>query len=130
LVGLNWEFLTIKEAAMMRRILHNMMLVCAVSMLVGAPMLNGVALAGHIRDAVQHAKAAVSHGKEGHAEVCVEHAQTALDNAKGAKVKSPHLDEGVKHLMEAIKHGQAGHADACTEHADLAVTHLAEVKEK
>jgi hypothetical protein len=106
------------------------LVIAAVGALVGIPMLNGMALAGHVRDAVEHAKAAVSHGKEGHADVCTEHAQAALNLAKGAKVKSPHLDEGVKHLMEAIKHGQAGHADACTEHADGAATHLVEVKEK
>ena len=40
-------------------------------------------------DAVEHAKAAVSHGKEGHADVCVEHAQTALDHAKGANSEEP-----------------------------------------
>jgi hypothetical protein len=118
------------EATMTTKMCRSALVVAAVGAFVGMPMLSGMALAGHIRDAGEHARAAVSHGKEGHADVCVEHAQTALDHAKGAKVKSPHLDEGVKHLMEAIKHGQAGHADACTEHADAAATHLAEVKEK
>ena len=115
---------------MMRRIIRSTMLVFGIGVLVGIPALSGSALAGHIRDAVDHAKAAVSQGKEGHADVCAEHAQTALNNAQGAKVKSPHLDEGIKHLTEAVKHGKAGHADACTEHAEGAATHLVEVKEK
>jgi hypothetical protein len=48
---------------MMRRIIRSAMLVLGLGMLVGAPVLNGSALAGHVRDAVTHAKAAVSHGK-------------------------------------------------------------------
>lgn len=115
---------------MMRRIFRSAMLVFGIGLLVGAPVLNGSALAGHISDAVKHARAAVSHGKEGHADVCTEHADAALKSARGAKVKSPHLDEGIKHLKEAVEHGKAGHADACTEHADGAATHLAEVKEQ
>jgi hypothetical protein len=115
---------------MMRRIIRSAMLVLGLGVLVGIPMLSGMALAGHISDAVKQVKAAVSHGKEGHADVCAEHAEAALRYAQGAKVKSPHLDEGIKHLREAVEHGKAGHADACTEHADVAATHLGEVKEK
>ena len=115
---------------MTSRINRSALVLAAVGMFIGSSVLSGVAFAGHIADAVEHARGAVSHGKEGHADVCVEHAQTALNHAKGAKVKSPHLDEGKKHLMEAIKHGKAGHADACAEHADGAATHLVEVKEQ
>ncbi len=115
---------------MMRRIIRSAMLVVGLGVLVGIPMLNGMALAGHVRDAADHAKAAVLHGKEGHADVCAEHADAALKSARGARVKSPHLDEGIKHLTEAVKHGKAGHADACTEHAEGAATHLVEVKEQ
>ncbi len=107
---------------------RNALMLAAVAVFIGMPVLNGMALAGHVEDAVEHARAAASHGKEGHAEVCVEHAQTALKHAQGEKMKNPHLDEGMKHLKEAIQHGKAGHADACKEHAEGAATHLAEVK--
>lgn len=113
---------------MMSRIIRSAMVVFGLSVLVGIPALSGSALAGHISDAVKHAKSAVSHGKEGHADACAERAEVALRHAQGAKVKSPHLDEGIKRLREAVEHGKAGHADACTEHADGAATHLAEVK--
>jgi len=124
------EFSTIKEAAMMSRILRSAMLVCGVGMLVGAPALNGMALAGnkHVSEAVEHAQGAVSHGKEGHADACVQHAEEALKHATAAGMKNPHLEEGVKHLTEAVKHGKAGHAEACTEHAQGGAMHLAEVK--
>ncbi|MDF0651351.1 MAG: small metal-binding protein SmbP [Nitrospira sp.] len=115
---------------MMKRIIRSARLVLGLGLLVGIPMLSSMALAGHVRDAVDHTKAAVLHGKEGHADVCAEHADAALKSAKGARVKSPHLDEGIKHLAEAVKHGKAGHADACTEHAEGAATHLGEVKEQ
>jgi len=125
----NCEYSTIKEAAMMRRIRRSAMLVLGLGVLVGAPVLNGSALAAdkHAAEDLEHAKAAVSHGKEGHADACVEHASEALKHAQ-AVVKNPHGAEGVKHLTEAVKHGKAGHADACTEHAEGAATHLAEVK--
>jgi hypothetical protein len=119
-----------EEATMATKMRRGALVIAAVGALVGMPMLNGMALAGHVRDAENHARAAVSHGKEGHADVCAEHADAALKSARGAKVKSPHLDEGIKHLMEAVKHGKAGHADTCTEHADGAATHLVEVKEQ
>jgi anti-sigma28 factor (negative regulator of flagellin synthesis) len=113
--------ITIRRSAVM---------LAAVGALVGMPMLNGVALAGnkHVDEAVEHARGAASHGKEGHADACVQHAEEALKHAQAAGVKNPHLDEGVKHLKEAIQHGKAGHADACKDHAEGAATHLAEVK--
>lgn len=112
------------------KISHSVMALAAVGALVGMPMLNGVALAGnkHLDEAVEHARGAASHGKEGHADACVQHAEEALKHAQGAGVKNPHLDEGVKHLKEAVQHGKAGHADACKDHAEGGATHLAEVK--
>jgi len=109
---------------------RNALMFAAVAVFVGMPMLNGMALAGnkHVDEAVEHARGAASHGKEGHADVCVQHAEEALKHAQGAGVKGPHMDEGVKHLKEAVKHGKAGHADACTEHAEGAATHLSEAK--
>ena len=109
---------------------RGLLILAAVGVLGGMPLLSGVAFAGnkHVEEAVEHAKGAAAHGKEGHADACVQHAEEALKHAKGAGVKNPHMEEGVKHLSEAVKHGKAGHADACTEHADGAATHLAEVK--
>ena len=115
---------------MMRRICRSAMLVFGLGVLVGVPVLTGLALAGdkHVAEAVEQARGAASHGKEGHADACVEHASEALKHATAAGLKNPHLMEGIKHLTEAVKHGKAGHADACTEHADGGATHLAEVK--
>jgi len=106
------------------------LVMAAIGALVGMPMLSGVALAGdkHVAEAVEHAKGAASHGKEGHADACVEHTSEALKHAQAAGMKNPHLAEGIKYLTEAVKHGKAGHADACTEHAEAAAAHLAEVK--
>jgi hypothetical protein len=115
---------------MMNKITRSAVVLAAVGVFAGLPVLSGVALAGnkHVEEAVEHARGAASHGKEGHADACVQHAEEAIKHAKGSGVKNPHMDEGVKHLMEAVKHGKAGHADACTEHADGAATHLAEAK--
>ena len=115
---------------MMTKVSRGALVLAAVGAFVGMPMLSGLALAGnkHLDEAVEHARGAAAHGKEGHADACVQHAEEALKHAKGSGVKNPHMEEGVKHLSEAVKHGKAGHADACTEHAEGAATHLAEVK--
>ena len=105
------------------------LIMVAIGAFVGVPMLSQMAFAGdkHAAEALEHARGAASHGKEGHADACVQHASEALKHAQAAG-NNPHVAEGVKHLTEAVKHGKAGHADACTEHADGAATHLAEVK--
>lgn len=115
---------------MMKSILRGTMLAMGIGMFVGMPVLTSPALAAHphVGEALEHAKGAASHGKEGHADACVEHAGEALKHASAADAKNPHVAEGVKHLKEAVMHGKAGHADACTEHANGAVTHLGEVK--
>ena len=82
----------------------------------------------HVSEAVEHAKGAVNHGKQGHADAVAQNAEEALKHAQAAGVKNPHLDEGIKELKEAVTHGKAGHADVATQHAEAAVMHLSEVK--
>ncbi|NOU10941.1 MAG: metal-binding protein SmbP, partial [Nitrospira sp.] len=60
------------------------MLVFGLGLLLGAPVLSGSALAAanpHVSEAVEHARGAASHGKEGHADACVQHAEEALKHA-------------------------------------------------
>ena len=52
-----------------------------------------------------HAKEAVDHGKQGHAEALVTHAQKSLNFAERGG-KSSHLKEAVTHLTEAIEQGK------------------------
>ncbi len=115
---------------MIMKLSRGALVLAAVGAFAGLPMLSGVAFAGdkHIEEAVEHARGAASHGKEGHSDACVQHAEEALKHAQGAGVKNPHVDEGIKHLKEAVTHGKAGHADACTQHAEGAATHLSEAK--
>lgn len=125
------EALTREEVTMMKRtVVRGALVLAAVGVFSSMPVLSGVALAGnkHVEEAVEHARGAASHGKEGHADACVQHAEEALKHAQGADVKNPHADEGVKHLKEAVQHGKQGHADACKDHAEGGATHLAEVK--
>ena len=51
----------------------------------------------HVSEAVEHAKAAVNHGKQGHADAVAQHSEEALKHAQAAGVKNPHMDEGIKH---------------------------------
>ena len=81
----------------------------------------------NVKDATTHAREAVDHGKQGHAEKLVTHAEAALQLAmKGGE--DAHVAEAITHLKEAIEHGNAGHADVATRHAETAVTHLSRVK--
>jgi hypothetical protein len=78
------------------------------------------------KDAVEQAKEAVDHGKQGDVKALLAHAEAALQLAlKGGQ--DQHLDEGITHLKEAIEHGKAGHVDVATKHAETAVMHLSEV---
>ncbi len=81
----------------------------------------------NVMDAIRHAKEAVDHGKQGHAEVLVTHAEASLQHAKMGGT-DPHLDEAITHLQEAIEHGKAGHVDVATQHAENALTHLDKAK--
>lgn len=75
---------------MMRRILRCVLVVIGGGLLLGAPVSNSLALAGdkHVAEAVEHAKGAASHGKEGHADACVQHAEEALKHATAAGGKA------------------------------------------
>ena len=79
----------------------------------------------NLKDAIEHAKVAVFHGKDGDAEALLEHAEDALQHALKGGTDNPHVEEGISHLKEAIEHGKAGHADVATKHA---VMHLSQGK--
>ncbi|MDH5739281.1 MAG: small metal-binding protein SmbP [Nitrospira sp.] len=102
--------------------------VLAIGFFVGGPLVNAQpSPAGNVRDAVTHAKKAVEHGQQGHADVLVTHAEKSRNHAERGG-KNPHLNEAITHLNEAVEHGKAGHADVATQHAETALTHLNEVK--
>jgi sirohydrochlorin ferrochelatase len=82
----------------------------------------------NLNDAIEHAKVAVFHGKDGDAEALLEHAEDALQHALKGGTDNPHVEEGISHLKEAIEHGKAGHADVATKHAETAVMHLSQGK--
>ena len=82
----------------------------------------------HLKDAIEHAQVAVSHGKDGDAKALLEHAEDALQHALKAGTDNPYVEKGISYLKEAIEHGKAGHADIATKHAETAVTHLSQGK--
>ena len=91
----------------------------------------------HLDQAIEHATAAVEHGKAGHPAVLVEHAVPALEHtmagaliARGA-AKS-HTDYAVTDLDEAIKHGKEGdaHVGVATTYAETALEHLKAANKK
>jgi hypothetical protein len=82
----------------------------------------------NLKDAIEHAKVAVFHGKDGDAEALLEHAEDALQHALKGGTDNPHVEEGISHLKEAIEHGKAGHADVATKHAETALMHLSQGK--
>ncbi len=93
---------------------------------VTVPMVHAYPTAsGNVSLAIDHAKQAVAHGKEGHVDELVKHAETALDFAKMGG-KSLEVSEGIQHLKEAIAHAKAGHADVGVEHLEAALKHLSE----
>jgi hypothetical protein len=78
---------------------------------------------------LEHANAAVVHGKAGHAPILVEHAKLALNHtleaslvAKG--VPKTHLDAAADSLQKSVDHGELGHAEPATKSAEEAVGHL------
>ena len=104
------------------------LILVALGAFVSVPMLNAQpSPAGNVRDAIKHAKEAVDHGKQGHAEALVTHAQKSLNFAEMGG-KNRHLVEGIKHLEEAIEHGKAGHTEDATTHAETGLAHLTEAK--
>ena len=120
---------------MQMKIHRGALVVAAVAALVGFPLFSGLALAvdKYVTEALVHAKEAVAHGKQGHADVLVKHAEEALSQVSQYALEThptanPHVDEAIKHLNEAVAHGKKGHADVATKHAEEAVTHLSEAK--
>ncbi len=85
----------------------------------------------HLDQAIEHATAAVEHGKMGHASVLVEHATPALEHAMAGAlvargVAKSHTDNAITDLEQAIKHGKEGdaHAGVATTYAETALEHL------
>ncbi len=90
---------------------------------------------GHVDQALEHANAAVVHGKAGHAPVLVEHAKSALNHtlsaglvAKG--VPKTHINAAADSLQKSIDEGELGHADTATKAAEEGVGHLQASKGK
>ena len=80
----------------------------------------------HLPQAVEHTKAAITHGEAGHAPMLVEHASTALTHAEASEKAeaNPHTEEGITHLKAAIDVGKKGDAKGGTTHAKEALKHL------
>ncbi len=113
---------------MISKLCRGTLMVVALGAFISVPTVNAQpSPAGNVRDAVMHAKKAVDHGKQGHAEELVTHAEKARNYAERGGT-SPHLGEAITHLNEAVEHGKAGHGDVATKHAETALTHLNEVK--
>ena len=91
-------------------------------------MSSGIALSEsvHLPQAVEHTRAAITHGEAGHAPVLVEHATVALDHAKASEKAeaNPHTGEGIVHLEAAIDVAKKGDAAGGTTHAKEALRHL------
>lgn len=81
----------------------------------------------HRQEAIQLAKEAADHGKQGHIGALITTVEAALQHAQKAG-EDGHIDAGIAELNQAIEHGQGGHADVATKHAELAITHLSEMK--
>jgi len=112
---------------MISRYYRAVLIVVVLGALVSVSMVNAHPTAtGNVSEAIDHAKQAVAHGKEGHTEELVKHAETALDFAKMGG-RGVELSEGIHHLKEAIEHGKAGHADVGAEHIETALKHLSEI---
>lgn len=87
------------------------------------------AVSEHTAQALEHANAAVVHGKAGHAPVLVEHTKSALNHtlaaglvAKG--VPKTHVNAAADSFQKAIDEGELGHADTATKAAEEGVGHL------
>jgi hypothetical protein len=103
-----------------------------VAMSVGLlPVISMAAANKHVSEALNEAKEAVKHGKQGHADVLGKHAEKALKHVqmseKGTK-GNPHIPEAMKDLEDAVLEAKQGHAEKGTEAAEQAVMHLSEIK--
>ncbi|MBL6987649.1 MAG: hypothetical protein ISR72_11565 [Methylobacter sp.] len=89
----------------------------------------------HAAEALEHASAAMIHGKAGHTPVMLEHAKAALEDALAASIEAKgvlknSIEAGAEELQEAIDQGTLGHVGRATKHLEAAVTHLNAGNEK
>lgn len=77
----------------------------------------------HRQEAVQLAKEAADHVKQGDVGLFLSSAEAALQHAFKAG-KDSRVEAGITELKQALEQERAGHADAATQHAEQAVTHL------
>lgn len=77
----------------------------------------------HRQEAVQLAKEAADHGKQGDVGLLLSSAEAALQHAFKAG-KDSRVDAGITELKQALEQGSAGHGDVAIQHAEHAVIHL------
>lgn len=77
----------------------------------------------HRQEAVQLAKKAADHGKQGDVGLFRSSAEAALQHAFKAGTDS-RVDAGIVELKQALEQERAGHADVAIQHAEQAVIHL------
>ena len=65
----------------------------------------------NLKDAIEHAKVAVFHGKDGDAEALLEHAEDALQHALKGGTDNPHRDTRAKFINSAGGTGKASMID-------------------
>lgn len=73
---------------MISKISRGVLMLGALGMLVSVPVLNAQpSPAGNVLDSIAHAKEAVEHGKQGHADAVVAHAEKSRNHAeRGGKI--------------------------------------------
>lgn len=84
----------------------------------------------HLAEAIEHAKAATNHGRQGHANVLVDEAQIAVQHAEAAEGEQANAltKAAIRDLKNAIELAKAGKLDSAVESTDLALGHLAHAK--
>lgn len=83
----------------------------------------------HTIAALEHANAAVAHGKDGHTPILIEQSKAALEHALASSITAKgalkiHLDAAVMELQEAIDQCELGHIGVATKHAQAAAKHI------
>jgi hypothetical protein len=81
---------------MISKVYRGALILAALGAFVSVPMVNAQpSPMGNVREAIDHARQAVAHGKEGHADELVKHAETSLQFAKMGG-RGSHLTEGIQ----------------------------------
>jgi hypothetical protein len=113
-----------KTTTLMRLAMKIKALALASALLLSGPF--AFAESVHLPQAIEHTKAAITHGEMGHAPILVEHAEAALTHAEASQKAeaNPHTAEGITHLKASIDTGKKGDAAAGTTHAKEALKHL------